>query len=164
MGLCYCVLFVYHGSWYSARGDRFVPSRRGELEAKHWKVCDSHVHCRHCTDPPEASWDAVTGPKAGLPAKPPLKGRHHSWHTCARVILVPALTTALAVASTRYSILRVTHSDGAWQIQAVKGPPWVMLTPPPSPLWGLAQVPPPLLFTRNLPRVWPAGWLPKGGC
>jgi len=108
------------------------------------------------------SWDVGVGPKAELPAKMASKGRCHcSQQTRACVTPVPAPAMASAILPTRYTGLRVMRSGGARQIQAVKGPPWVMLM---LPLVTVLEALPPLaIHKKPSPMFWqPVGFLETG--
>jgi len=152
------------------RGDWFIRVPADELEAKCRKVHldDGQVHRRHRIDPPEASWDVGAGPKAELPAKMPSKGRCRcSWQTHACVTPVTAPEMASAMPPTRYTGLHVMRSAVARQIQAVKGPAWVMLTPPPvtasEPMTASEALPPPADREKPSPVLWWLVGFPRPG-
>ena len=129
---------------------------------KRHKVYDGQVHHCHHTDPLGVSWDVGVGPKAELPAKMASKGRCRcSRQTRACVTPVPAAAMASAMLPTQYTGLRVILSGGARQIQAVKGPPWVMLMLPL--MTALEALPPPAIRKKHSPMFWqPMGFLETG--
>jgi len=111
---------------------------------------------------PGVSWDVGVGPKAELPAKMASKGHCCcSWQTRTCVTPVPAPAMASAVLPMRYTGLCITHLGGARQIQAVKGPPWVMLMPP---LMTTSEaLPPPAIHKKHSPVFSrPVGFLEAG--
>ena len=94
--------------------------------------------------------------------KMPSKGHcHRSRQTRACVTSVPAPAMASAVLPTWYTGLHVMRSGGARQIQAVKGPPWVMLTPPP--MTTSEALPPPAVSKKPSPVFWRPVGFPEAG-
>jgi len=92
--------------------------------------------------------DAVKGPLPSFPADP---------HMC-----TPGTDTGdgSAVPLTWYTGLHVTCSGEARQIQAVKGTPWVMLTPLPV---TVSEALPPPAVRKKPPVFWRPVGFPKAG-
>jgi len=95
-------------------------------------------------------------PQGRTSCKDAVEGLLSSFPACGTLVPAPAMASAMP--PMRYTGLHVMHSSRARQIQAVKGPPWVMLTPPP--VTASEALPPPAVRKKPSPVFWrPMGFL-----
>jgi len=65
---------VHHSCWYSARGDRFIPTPEVDLAAKRLRVHEGESHRHHHVDMTDVARAVVVASKERLQLKPVLNG------------------------------------------------------------------------------------------